>query len=94
MLEIMVFFLTYRGIKVLICKEKYAHTGCPGAKICAPGSQNVHTGAGRTLNFEHCRVCAGPLLLDILSFQTTLSKWFNSLQETDLKGLGPQPCNV
>ena len=26
-------------IKVLICKEKHASTGCTGAKICAPSSQ-------------------------------------------------------
>ena len=31
-------------IKALICEEKHAHTGCTGAKVCAPCSQNVHTG--------------------------------------------------
>ena len=31
-------------MKVLICKEKHAHTWCTGAKICAPDGQNVHTG--------------------------------------------------
>ena len=25
-------------------EENHAHTGCTGFKICAPGSQNVHTG--------------------------------------------------
>ena len=31
-------------IKVLIYEKKYAHTRCTGAKVHAPGSQNVHTG--------------------------------------------------
>ena len=70
----------------------------PGAQVLRsvhPAAKMRTQGAGGTLNFEHCRVYAGPLLLDMLyPFQTTLSKWFNSLQETDLKGLGPQPCIV
>ena len=36
-------------IKVVISKEKHAHIGCTGAKLCAPGSQSTHRVQGAPL---------------------------------------------
>ena len=54
---------SYANSYIKVLMKKHAHPGCTGAKICAPGSQNVH--AGCTLNFEDCPIMGNFMLLKL-----------------------------